>query len=96
MLAISKEQIVSWLLEREANARQIAADKPGNDRHGWVEDADHYFFAAKAIGQRVPLTGAQAMRVYENSPLIKGSMTFAAFERVLRVVEGVHRIERAD
>ena len=43
---------------------------------------------------RAALSVMQARRVYENSPLINASMTYAAFERVLRVVEGVHRIER--
>lgn len=34
--------VAEWLLERENNAREIAASKAGEDARGWLEDAAYY------------------------------------------------------
>lgn len=42
--------LVSWLAEREANARAIAQSKSGIDRAGWLEDAEYFAQAIVAVG----------------------------------------------
>lgn len=38
-----------WLKERELNARRLAAERSGDDRAGWLEDAEHFRAALEAV-----------------------------------------------
>jgi len=40
-----------WLREREMNARRIASGKQGEDRAGWLEDAEYFKRAAEAVDE---------------------------------------------
>ena len=40
-----------WLVEREANARELAATKSGDDARGWLEDAAYFRIARLTIRQ---------------------------------------------
>lgn len=54
--------LTTWLKERELNCRRLAAGKTGSDRAGWIDDAEHFQRALKAVdelgrlnqGQREP------------------------------------------
>jgi len=41
--------LAMWLKERELNARRIASKKTGEDRSGWIEDAQHFQAALSEI-----------------------------------------------
>ena len=45
-------KITVWLKERELNARRFASGKTGEDRAGWLEDADHFQAALAAVEER--------------------------------------------
>jgi hypothetical protein len=49
--------LLEWLKEREFNVRFLAADKHGEDRDGWLEDAE-YFRQAALLAAADPLQGA--------------------------------------
>ena len=42
-------KLTMWLKERELNSRRLAAGKTGEDRAGWLEDADHLQAALAAV-----------------------------------------------
>lgn len=42
-------KLEAWLRERWQNARRIASQKTGDDRAGWLEDADYFLSAANSI-----------------------------------------------
>ena len=45
-------KLTMWLKERELNARRLAAGKTGEDRAGWLEDADYLQAALAAVEER--------------------------------------------
>lgn len=45
-------KLTMWLKEREQNSRRLAAAKTGNDRAGWIEDADYLQAACAAVEER--------------------------------------------
>lgn len=45
-------KLTMWLKERELNARRLAAERAGDDRAGWLEDADHFQAALAAVEER--------------------------------------------
>lgn len=45
-------KLTMWLKERELNARRLAAEMAGEDRAGWLEDADHFQAALAAVEER--------------------------------------------
>lgn len=45
-------KLTMWLKERELNARRLAAERTGEDRAGWLEDADHFQAALAAVEER--------------------------------------------
>jgi len=44
-------ELISWLEDRAANCRRIAATKYGADRSGWLEDEVYFRAAVAAINQ---------------------------------------------
>ena len=42
---MTEHEVVEWLKERRTNCLRLAAEKTGEDRTGWYEDAS-YFEAA--------------------------------------------------
>jgi len=52
--------IAKWLSEREANAREIASQKSGDDARGWLEDAAFYRCARKIIAQNAASEGRRS------------------------------------
>lgn len=47
---MTDEDIIVWLLERDANARRLGGLRPeGPDRDGWMQDASYFRAAARAI-----------------------------------------------
>lgn len=45
-------KLTMWLKERELNARRLAAERHGEDRAGWLAEADHFQAALAAVEER--------------------------------------------
>lgn len=48
---MSKERLIRWLEERRDNCLRLAQDKVGEDRLGWIEDANYFDQAIKCAEQ---------------------------------------------
>lgn len=47
---MAKQSLIEWLKERRDNAMEIAESKTGDDRKGWIEDAEYFQQAIEAVG----------------------------------------------
>jgi hypothetical protein len=43
------ETLIAWLTERRDNALSLAAQKTGDDRKGWEDDAYHFQWAITEV-----------------------------------------------
>ena len=59
-------KLTMWLKERELNARRLAAGKTGEERAGWIEDADLFQAALAAAEERDRLRAALLVAVRQN------------------------------
>lgn len=46
---ITKCEVVEWLKERKRNCQRIAVMKSGDDKQGWLEDAEYFDEAINLI-----------------------------------------------
>lgn len=54
-MADVKQTVREWLVERQQNARTIAASTGVSDKAAWLEDADYFRRAIQALDQRAEL-----------------------------------------
>lgn len=57
--ACARDKVLEWVFERYENCLRIAAQKTGDDKRGWLEDADHFLFVLQLLKDRVPHAAAE-------------------------------------
>lgn len=89
-------KLTTWLKEREMNARRIASSKTGNDRDGWLEDADYFKAAHDALVlARPPMTIDQRRALIDSAGDKTDGLNQDDFaDEIVRSVEKFHNITK--
>ena len=84
---IERQKLSNWLLERATNCMRIAETKSGDDRAGWLEDADYFSNTINALDEAEAAEATQAVLAEALDGLVNDSL--------VQQYHGVKAYERA-